>query len=275
MITRRGADNHDPIAWLGSKPVYITTIIAGLCVACMIGLTVALATGFDEVLQKFTFNTQDVIQRGEIWRCLSYSFVNLPDPWFVVSLVMFYIFGRDVEQQLGRKLFLLLYFGLILLGPSILTAAAMVTGQHYRLNQSWVNFSVFLAFATLHPNAKLIFQVTAKVAAWILLGISVTQLLAEQRGPEIFILLASASLSWYFTRRSSPPGLDFVPRGRAAGWRERAGGRRGLKSISVDTVDPHAIIDPLLEKISRSGMVSLSRRERRMLEQARRVLLEK
>jgi hypothetical protein len=40
-------------------------------------------------------------------------------------------------------------------------------------------------------------------------------------------------------------------------------------------VDPHRIIDPLLDKISRDGLASLTRREREQLERARTVLLEK
>jgi hypothetical protein len=40
-----------------------------------------------------------------------------------------------------------------------------------------------------------------------------------------------------------------------------------------EPADPHRVIDPLLEKISRHGLASLTRREREQLEQARAVLL--
>ncbi len=45
-------------------------------------------------------------------------------------------------------------------------------------------------------------------------------------------------------------------------------------SAPDEPVDPHRIMDPLLEKISRDGLASLTRREREQLERARAVLLE-
>jgi hypothetical protein len=39
-------------------------------------------------------------------------------------------------------------------------------------------------------------------------------------------------------------------------------------------MDPHVVIDPLLEKISRQGLGSLTRREREQLEKARAMLME-
>jgi hypothetical protein len=45
-----------------------------------------------------------------------------------------------------------------------------------------------------------------------------------------------------------------------------------LRSLSADQFVAEEI-DPLLEKISRRGLASLSRRERRLLEQARKKML--
>ena len=129
MITHRSSENYDPITWVGRVPVYATTIIVALYVLSMIGVAVALASGADGLLGKFGFNTEDALRHGEIWRCFTYAFVNPPDPWFIISLVMVYIFGRDVEQYLGRKGFVRLYLGFLLLGPSLLLAAALVTGE--------------------------------------------------------------------------------------------------------------------------------------------------
>ena len=187
MITHRTPENSDPITWFGRVPVYATTIIVTLYVACMVGVAIALASGAQGALGKLTFNTTDVLRHGELWRCLTYAFVNPPDPWFIISLVMLYIFGRDVEQYLGRKGFVRLYLGFLLLGPSLLIAASLVTGRPYALSQSWANFAVFLTFAALYPNAQLLFQITAKVFAWVVLGISVLQLLAGRQWPEMFV----------------------------------------------------------------------------------------
>ncbi len=275
MITHRSPENYDPITWVGRVPVYATTIIVALYVACMIGVAVALASGAEAILGKLTFNTTDVLRHGEIWRCLTYAFVNAPDPWFIIALVMLYIFGRDVEQYLGRKGFVRLYLGFLLLGPSLLLAASLVTGQLYVLSHSAANFAVFLAFAALYPNAQLIFQIPAKVFAWVFLGISVLQLLAGRQWPEMLVLLATAFLAYYAIRHGAALNLDFMSRLRPVSHRTKRPRLRVVKNPDDEPVDPHRIIDPLLEKISRDGLASLTRREREQLERARAVLLEK
>ncbi len=275
MITHRSPENYDPITWFGRVPVYATTIIVALYVACMIGVAIALASGAEGALGKLTFNTESVLRGGEIWRCLTYAFVNPPDPWFLISLVMLYIFGRDVEQYLGRKGFVRLYLGFLLLGPSLLLAASLVTSQSLSLTQSWANFAVFLAFASLYPGAQLLFQITAKLFALVLLGISVLQLLATRQWIEMLVLLATAFLAYYAIRHGSALNLDFVARLRPVSHRTKGPRLRVVKNPDDEPVDPHRIIDPLLEKISRDGLASLTRREREQLERARTVLLER
>ena len=275
MITHRSPENYDPITWVGRVPVYATTIIVALYVVSMVGVAIALASGAEAGLGKLTFNTESVLREGELWRCLTYAFVNPPDPWFIISLVMLYIFGRDVEQHLGRKGFVRLYLGFLLLGPSLLLAASLVSKQSLSISQSWANFAVFISFAALYPGAQLLFQITAKIFALVLLGISVLQLLAGRQWVEMMVLLATAFLAYYAIRHGSSLNLDFISRLRPVSNRSKIPRLRVVKNPEDETVDPHRIIDPLLEKISRNGLSSLTRREREQLEQARAVLLAK
>jgi len=275
VIAHRSPENYDPITWVGRIPVYATTIIVALYVVSMVGVAIALASGAEAGLGKLTFNTESVLRGGELWRCLTYAFVNPPDPWFIISLVMLYIFGRDVEQHLGRKGFIRLYLGFLLLGPSLLLAASLVSRQSLSISQSWANFAVFLSFAALYPGAQLLFQITAKIFALVLLGISVLQLLAGRQWVEMMVLLATAFLAYYAIRHGSALNLDFISRLRPVSGRSKIPRLRVVKSPDDEPVDPHRIIDPLLEKISQNGLSSLTRREREQLERARAVLLAK
>jgi membrane associated rhomboid family serine protease len=275
VITHRSPENYDPITWVGRVPVYATTIIVALYVVSMVGVAIALASGAEAGLGKLTFNTESVLRGGELWRCLTYAFVNPPDPWFIISLVMLYIFGRDVEQHLGRKGFVRLYLGFLLLGPSLLLAASLVSRQSLSISQSWANFAVFISFAALYPGAQLLFQITAKIFALVLLGISVLQLLAGRQWVEMMVLLATAFLAYYAIRHGSALNLDFISRLRPVSNRSKIPRLRVVKNPEDETVDPHRIIDPLLEKISRNGLSSLTRRDREQLERARAVLLAK
>ena len=275
MITHRSPENYDPITWVGRVPVYATTIIVALYVACMIGVAVALASGAEAILAALTFDTTSVLRQGQLWRCLTYAFVNPPDPWFIIALVMLYIFGRDVERYLGRKGFVRLYVGFLLLGPSLLLAASLVTAQTFSLSHSWANFAVFLSFAALYPNAQMLFQIPAKVFAWVFLGLSVLQLLAGRQWPEMLVLLATAFLAYHAIRHGAALNLDFMSRLRPVSHSTKRPRLRIVKNPDDEPVDPHRIIDPLLEKISRDGLASLTRREREQLERARTVLLER
>lgn len=256
-------------------PVYATTIIVAVYVGCVFGITVALAAGADQFVGKLTFDTQSVVRNGELWRCLTYAFVDRPSVWFVLSLVMLYVFGRDVEQHLGRKGFVRLFLAFLLLGPSLLIAASLVTGHSYNLTQSYANFAVFLAFAALYPGAQLLFQISAKTFAWVLLGVAVLELLASRLWPDLFVLLATAFLAWYAIRHQAALNLDFMSRLRPVSHRTKRPRLRVVPKTETEAPDPHRIIDPLLDKISRDGLASLTRREREQLERARAVLLEK
>ena len=275
MIANRTPENHDPIAWVGRVPVFATTIIVALYVVSMVVVTLLLASDAKEVLAKLTFDSGAVLRDWELWRCLTYAFVNPPDPWFIIALVMLYIFGRDVEQFLGRTGFIRLYVGLLLLGPSLLIAATMATGRDFTLTQGWANFAVFIAFAALYPGAQLLFQITAKVFAWVFLGINVLQLVAMRQWPEMTVLLATSALAWYAIRHGAALNFDFLTRLRPVSHRTGRPRLRVMPPPDQPPADPHRIIDPLLDKISRDGIGSLTRREREQLERARTALLEK
>lgn len=275
MIANRTPENHDPIAWVGRVPVFATTIIVALYVVSMVVVTLLLASDAKDVLAKLTFDSGAVLRDWELWRCLTYAFVNPPDPWFIIALVMLYIFGRDVEQFLGRTGFVRLYLGLLLLGPSLLIAANLATGRDFTLTQGWANFAVFIAFAALYPGAQLLFQITAKVFAWVFLGINVLQLIAMRQWPEMTVLLATSALAWYAIRHGAALNFDFLARLRPVSHRTGRPRLRVMPPPDQPPADPHRIIDPLLDKISRDGIGSLTRREREQLERARTALLEK
>lgn len=109
----------------------------------------------------------------------------------------------------------------------------------------------------------------------VLLGLSVLQLLANQQWAEMLVLLTTASLAYFAIRHGSTLNLDFAARLRPASPRNKIPRLRVVKNPENEPLDPHGIIDPLLDKISEHGLASLTRREREQLEQARAALLAK
>lgn len=94
--------------------------------------------------------TRDGVLRGQIWRLL--SFVVLPPNysliWIIFSLYLYWMIGTVLENQWGTYKFNL-YYWMGVIGNII---ACMITG--YATN-SFLNLSLYLAFAIMNPNFEL------------------------------------------------------------------------------------------------------------------------
>lgn len=124
---------------------------------------------------KFVLNPALVL-KGEIWRLVTYIFLP-PDasPLFIIFVLYFYyMIGSNLENEWGSFRFNLYY----LLGMLGTTIAIFITGGE--ATPTYVNLSLFLAFAHLYPNFQvlLFFIIPIKVKYlawlnWIFIGISI------------------------------------------------------------------------------------------------------
>jgi len=200
-------------------------------------------------------------------------------------MYLLYAFGREVERFIGRFSYGVLYLSLVVLGPCLLTAASL-WGMHMPLAGSQtVDFAVFIAFATIYPNAEIFFTLKAKWIAVVIVGIDSLQLLGANAIAELLIFWAAClaaflfikylrghirfsfrfSLRDYFRQRRSRRSLRSVPNPRPI----PAGKPAAPRDDVIES------IDPLLDKIAKHGLASLTAREREKLEQARAELLKK
>lgn len=109
----------------------------------------------------------DRVLQGEIWRLLTYIFIPPTDSpiWIIFVLYLYYLVGTGLEQAWGAFRFNLYY----ILGMAGTTLAAFITGAGY--TGTYLNLSLFLAFAHLYPNFEvmlfLILPVKVKYMAWL------------------------------------------------------------------------------------------------------------
>jgi len=194
---------------------------------------------------------------------------------FIANVLVLYFIGRDVETIIGQRQFLFLYLfgtfsgelGHLFLMPSDCVLFAAGGGIA----------AIFVAYATILPELEmttlLLFMVPVRlkmrrVAQVALIG-AIALLLFDRTGSVGHsAFLGGAVAGWFYAQllgfgRISP--LRRVLRQRRV---EEA----RLRSMTADQFVAEEI-DPLLEKISRCGLASLSRRERRLLEQAREKML--
>ena len=262
-------DEHQPVMWLRGYPVYATHFIVAVFTGSMLVTTLTMIFHSDLLFDWLSFQSFTVL-RGEVWRVVSYGFVNPPSLQFVIDMLMFVWFGREVERYLGRRKYLWLYASIYLVTPVLFTLIGRWLPMT-RIGETG-SFALFTAFATLYPEALLLFNILAKWAALVLVGIFSLIALAYHDTAGLISLWATTGFAFAFVRHHqghfSLPSLKL--------WR-RGPGLRVLPDLPLTTVkeDAQAEMDALLDKIARSGLSSLSTKERAKLEKAREALMKK
>ncbi len=284
MIANRNSEQCYPLTWVGRVPVYLATVLAAVQAVSMILTSLAMAgggpmAGGNSLLAPLVFSYPTAIGDLAVWQFVTYAFINPPDLFFVIQLFMFAWFGSEVEKFLGRKSFAWLC-GLLLIAMPALLAVFGVFGVILPYQGAGaLNFSIFLAFVLIYPRAQIFFGIEARWIAMILMAVNSLQSLAYNAWAQLIMLwwgLAVVAIWLKFE------GLASLETPSVSGFLKRKHSEGKLKVVREEKPKPkveepgvHDSIDPILEKIARQGIGSLSRAEREKLERARTALLEK
>jgi len=202
------------------------------------------------------------------WQLVTYAFLHGGVTHILFNMLGLYFFGPRVEERLGGRRFLLLYFISGLAGAALsfwFAPSAAVIGASGAL------FGVMLAFAHYWPDVQIyimgILPLPARVA----------------------VLLMAAFALWSGLNGSRMGVADFAHLGGFAGgwlylqWVDRAGGSKKFRAKATPTaakenllhwkrVDPKSVhevnrdeVNRILDKISAKGLGSLTPQERAFL----------
>jgi membrane associated rhomboid family serine protease len=251
------SDEHQPVTWMGGHPIYAAHFVALVFAGSMVINAVLKFFTLDGVFDGLTFLSPAVLH-GEVWRVFTYGFVNSASLWFVVELLMLVWFGREVERFFGRRKFFTLYVGLYLVPPLVYTLFGLA--RPTVLAGESAGFGLFIAFATLYPNAVMLFNLLAKWVAWVLVGLYALEMLSVHDGFGLASLAATVGAAYGYVRfqqgRLTLPTVAFPRRAPPP----------------PPPINATAEVDALLDKIARSGLASLSAKERAKLDAARQDL---
>jgi membrane associated rhomboid family serine protease len=196
---------------------------------------------------------------------------------FLGNMLIFYLLGRDVESIIGQRHFLFLYlagaiageFGHLFLMPtsSVLLAASGGVA------------AVLMAYATILPELELtsvIFfilpiRLKAKHLAYGALIIALLGVTVDRAGTVAHSAYLGGCLAGWFYAHLLGFGRPSVVQ-RAL--RQRRADVERFRQMSAEQFISEEV-DPLLDKISREGIHSLSRTERRILARAREKIAER
>lgn len=93
---------------------------------------------------------RDLILKGQVWRLFSYVFLEFSSSivWTGLLLLCYYSLGRAIENLWGTLRFNIFYFtGLILMDVYCLIFGGTASA-------TYLNLSLFLAYATIYPDAQ-------------------------------------------------------------------------------------------------------------------------
>lgn len=175
------------------------------------------------------------ILHGQLWRLITFIFV--PDSqgilWFALSMYFYWFIGSNLEREWGSGKFTI-YYGT---GVLMTIICGLCTGF---ASMSYVNLSLFLAFATLFPNLQFlvffIIPVKAKWLAWLdaaLLAINFVSALVTLRWASAILIVISLlnyliffwnDLMYYVRRQRRSTGRQAMNFKRAAQAKKEAKG---------------------------------------------------
>jgi membrane associated rhomboid family serine protease len=225
----------------------------------------------------------DGIRQGYIWEFLSYMFIHgMPGQpatgvvHLFVNMMTLYFVGREVEAIAGSRHLLGMYFlGGLVGGLAHMFAFPSVPG----IGASAGVCAVLIAFTTILPEFELTIlfffvipvRLRAKFVGWfVVCGAIAMQYFHFMPNVAHLAHLGGCFVGWFYARQLGF-GNPFWFQRRMMERRQR---EERLARMSPDQYMVEEI-DPLLDKIHRDGIRSLTRRERRILERGRDKISQK
>ena len=111
--------------------------------------------------------------RGQVWRIVTFALVPMSDGilWLAISLYFYYFIGTALEGAWGPGKFTIYYFSGLLLTALYSLILYWIAGTRVLVSATYLNLSLFFAFATLWPEHRVLLfffiPVKMKWLAWL------------------------------------------------------------------------------------------------------------
>ena len=195
-----------------------------------------------------------------LWQLVTYMFLHsVSDPWHIIfNMLVLWMFGSEVEKAMGTRRFLTMYFTAGIFAGIF---GCLFTPNNPILGASGAIFAVEIAFAMFYPNATIIFfvfPIKAKYLVTIFAGITVFNCLMPTGGNVAHFAHLGGLLYGFLFIRYEPRFTNFII--------SRQNQQKENEYRKEEEV--RKVVDALLDKVNRTGMKSLTRRERSYLKNA-------
>ena len=262
-------DHDDPWFRVGTVDVTTAVLVPALCVLSM------LIWAVDPSLLAHLDLWPPDVRNGQVWRIVTWPLANEPDFWTLITLAIFWYFGRELERMVGRVRFLWLLVWIAVVPGAVGTALDL-----YQAGIRPIELAVFVVFCLELPQVRFFGAIPAWGFALAIVGVEVLQLVGVRNGDGIVLLAVSLATALLVARtfglltnytfipnlrpaRSTRNTSERRPRARKGGQRVVAGPWQG--STPAHSADEQHELDSLLDKINAQGLDALSRDEKARL----------
>ena len=224
------------------------------------GVVHHVALGPDRFTTLFWLYQPLAIGKLWLWQLVTYMFLHsVSDPWHIIfNMLVLWMFGSEVERAMGTRRFLTMYFTAGIFAGIF---GCLFTPNNPILGASGAIFAVEIAFAMFYPNATIIFfvfPIKAKYLVTIFAGITVFNCLMPTGGNVAHFAHLGGLLYGFLFIRYEPRFTNFII--------SRQNQQKENEYRKEEEV--RKVVDALLDKVNRTGMKSLTRRERSYLKNA-------
>ena len=172
----------------------IPNLMLYITIGAAIVYIISMINGGSFLYQLLCFDKAAILQ-GQVWRLLTYAltFDSGNILYTAIALICYYSLGRAIENAWGTFRFNLFY----LTGILMMDIYCMIFGGY--ATAGYLNLSLFLAYATMYPDAQFLLMFIIPVKAWIFALLDLALVLIGQLGnPFPYNLFSVISLANYF-----------------------------------------------------------------------------
>lgn len=276
-MARPGRGSDDGWFRLGSIEVTTTVLVVVLAIVSIVEWAFEGSGG---PVQTHLMLDSDAVVSGQVWRLFTWPIAYPGGVGFLdaFTIFIFWYFGTEIESLLGKKR-MAWFLGLITVGLGLIWVALVelstLFGYLFTLNQ--LELMVILVFIAEYPHRRFFFNIPGWVIGAIIVGIYVISYVGQRQWLNLLDFLLGLVLTALVAKSMGLMSeVRAVPR---LSFRRQRKPKRPKRAPSGPTVvqgpwqppeqppvsRDQAELDALLDKISASGMDSLTDREREHL----------
>lgn len=280
--------------WFRVGQIDVTTTVAVIGLGIVSMFVYAIEGPSRSITRQLVLQSDDFggsVLGGQIWRILTWPVANEPDFWTIILFAVFYMLGTQLENLMGRKPFLNFLLLLTIVPAVLVTLIELITPGFtgFVFGLRFVELGVLVAFAAQYPTARFWPGIPAWGIAAGIVALDLLQALGNRNDYYLVLLFATVGVSLfairgfgYATELHWLPKMPLPaaitgetqavqPRGATPKGRRRGRKRGNLSAVptpsSAESPMDEREIDSLLDQVAERGLDSLTKDQRKRLEE--------